>query len=44
MFIPLNLGFSNEILRKIFFNYKILKWAKNILLENTEGDYNLKKP
>jgi hydroxymethylpyrimidine pyrophosphatase-like HAD family hydrolase len=25
MFIPLNLGFSNEILRKIFFNYKILK-------------------
>jgi HAD superfamily hydrolase (TIGR01484 family) len=39
MFIPLNLGFSNEILRKIFFNKKILQWAKNILVENTEGDF-----
>lgn len=44
MFIPLNLGFSNEILRKIFFNKKILQWAKNILVENTEGDFIWKKP
>jgi HAD superfamily hydrolase (TIGR01484 family) len=39
LFTPLNLGFSNAILRKIFFNKKIAKLAKNILVENTEGNF-----
>jgi HAD superfamily hydrolase (TIGR01484 family) len=39
LFTPLNLGFSNAILRKIFFNKKISRLAKNILVENTEGNF-----
>jgi HAD superfamily hydrolase (TIGR01484 family) len=38
-FTPLNLGFSNDILRKIMNNKNILKHVNNILVENTEGDF-----
>ncbi|MDR3163602.1 MAG: Cof-type HAD-IIB family hydrolase [Mycoplasmataceae bacterium] len=43
-FTPLNLGFSNDILRKIMNNKNILKHVNNILVENTEGDFIWKKP